>query len=281
MKILHCIAGMIFVFLVSSGTAQPMFKRSAGLLARGNKVFTSISGDLLGTKNDSSKKNFSQYVSNSRFYSPSYVQKRWFSEKKGEYLQDDNRIQVVRLLAEKFKCSEEEVELQIAKQNEQVIREYINHNIQDLNAQDCRGNTFLIQSICAKNFTAFKILLEMKADPNISDYLGVAPLHLALHFGDINYLKALLQAGADPNIVHCIDIEEDFFGVAVTRRAEFTPLRLAVCQNNVEYVRVLLEMGANPGFPRQEYKEHLIAVAESNGNKEIVWLLEIYPLYGC
>ncbi len=280
MKILHRITGMLFVFLVSSGTAQPMFKRCIGSLTRSNKFVTSMHGDLLGTKNDSSKKIFLQYFLNSRFHSLIYTQNRWFSDKKGEFLQDDNRVQAVRLLAERFKCSEQEMELRIEKQHEQAIREYINQNIQDINAQDSNGNTLLIQAICAKNFTAFKVLLEMKADPNISDFLGIAPLHLALHFGDIHYLRALLQAGANPNVVHYIDIEEDFFGVWVTRRSGFTPLRIAVCENNVEYVRELLEMGANPEVPTKEYKAHLIAVAQNNGNKEIIDLLEIYPLYG-
>lgn len=70
-----------------------------------------------------------------------------------------------------------------------------------------------------------KFLIEKKADINIQDYYGLAPLHLACIYGDIYMVKLLLQHGADINL-------KDNNGN--------TPLYYAILSNNLLLVNTLL-----------------------------------------
>ncbi|MBS1987828.1 ankyrin repeat domain-containing protein [Candidatus Dependentiae bacterium] len=298
MKILHLVGGMVFVFLVSGSTVQPMLSRGVSFFAKGgsNKSLTSMFGNLsLKSKPQTfsfeqkikQPKNFfsKDYSKFSQFYRSNYAQKRWFSgtndgsfdgvhsDISGKILK---RCQLLAL-AERLKCSEEEVQLRIEQQHEQVIRELIEQNIEGIDTLDSEGRTPIIWAMYYRNYTALKVLLEKKADPNKPDLEERIPLDFAVYNNDIDSLLALIRAGANPNVVRKI-IEVDEQGVA--REYLVTTLRIAVEKGYFDCVNLLLQCGANPECPTKEYKNFLIEIARENGNEEIADLLEIYPLYG-
>lgn len=299
MKILHLVGGMVFVFLVSRGTVQPMLIRGASILTKGGskKSLTSMFGNLslkgasqkfsFQPKLKQSKKLFSKdYSKFSQFYRPNYQQRRWFSGTNGGAFDGVNPDVDLRMLkrcqlcalAEQLKCSEQEVQLRIEQQHEKLIREIIEQNPRDINAQDSNGNTPLILAIFFKNYAAFKVLLEMKADVNIPDFQGITALHYAVSGGDIRYVCALLEAGANPNVVHELHVGKEYFGQVVIKEVSVTSLFLAVLNNDFECLLELLAAGANPEFPTKEYKKLLVSIAKDRDFEDIANLLEIHPL---
>jgi len=76
-----------------------------------------------------------------------------------------------------------------------------------------------------------KALLEAGADPNIPNDLGDFPIHEAARRGYEEILRTLLEAGADPNI-------QDRFGSF--------PIHQAVEEGSERILRTLLESGADP-----------------------------------
>lgn len=77
-------------------------------------------------------------------------------------------------------------------------------------------------------------LLERGADPNMTDAVGMAPLHYAAGKGMVETVEVLLEHGADPDNVNDQ-------GMSI--------LQLAVMTRNVEVVRALVEGGASAGKP--------------------------------
>jgi cell wall assembly regulator SMI1 len=75
-------------------------------------------------------------------------------------------------------------------------------------------------------------LLEKSASANVLFKDGAAPLHHAVSTENLEMVKLLLDAGADPN--------------SVSKGNEDTPISLAAEGGQVETVRTLLEGGANP-----------------------------------
>ena len=92
-------------------------------------------------------------------------------------------------------------------------------------------------------------------------------LHLAVFEGDVNVVRALLEAGADPNIedergtmpLYLAELGSELFIVLLEGGADpnikyesgATPLHLAVFEGDVNVVRALLEAGADPNVQDQ------------------------------
>ena len=70
-------------------------------------------------------------------------------------------------------------------------------------------------------------------DVNIKNNAGETPLHQAVKWGDLNRVKALIEAGADVNVKN-------------SRGAN--PLLLAIAANNPAMVKELVENGADPNM---------------------------------
>lgn len=86
----------------------------------------------------------------------------------------------------------------------------------------------------ARTGTAQKIVDALKPDAGSRDIrtnVGSTPLHLAAANADPGALKALIDAGADPNA-------RDHDGM--------TPLHVAAYSQNAAHAQLLLEAGANP-----------------------------------
>lgn len=86
----------------------------------------------------------------------------------------------------------------------------------------------------ARTGTAQEIVAALRPDPSSRDLrtnVGSTPLHLAAANADPGPLKALIDAGADPNA-------RDHDGM--------TPLHVAAYSQNARHAQLLLEAGADP-----------------------------------
>ena len=105
----------------------------------------------------------------------------------------------------------------------------------NINSCDEQGNTPLHVAVEALHIDCLKFLIQVKAELNRRNNLGLTPLHMAImqHGASIDYVAALVTAGADVDIC-------DKQGNA--------PLHTAVCWNRIESGNALLEAGANPNI---------------------------------
>jgi uncharacterized protein len=98
-------------------------------------------------------------------------------------------------------------------------------------------------------------------DPAAWSHDGFTGLHLAAFARNVRAARALLAAGADPNVV------------ARASFARVTPLGTAAFAGANEVARVLLEHGADPSIGEDAGGTPL-DTARANGNEELVVLLE-------
>ena len=70
--------------------------------------------------------------------------------------------------------------------------------IGDLNTPSSTGQTALVAACASGNPDVVKTLLELKANPNIADNLGITPLAAAYASKDVAAVQHLLKYGADP-----------------------------------------------------------------------------------
>ena len=124
----------------------------------------------------------------------------------------------------------------------------------DINAQDYTGKTPLHYA-AAESVTLDKTseslcnkLLVYKPLLDVTDQQGQTPLHIAVQAANINTLKALLTAGANPNIA---DEEGN------------TPLHLAAMQNDTQLLDALLKHHANIHLANQSGKTPLALSANT------------------
>ncbi len=69
-----------------------------------------------------------------------------------------------------------------------------------INGQDGEGRTRLYRAAKLGNIQDVKRLLAAGADPNIQTNKGLAPLHQAVYWGEVRIVKELIKYGADVNI---------------------------------------------------------------------------------
>src|SRR4051812_19743569 len=127
-----------------------------------------------------------------------------------------------------------------------------------IDAQDGIGETALHQTCQAGNLEAVRLLLDAGANPNGVSRLGHTPLGLAVTYGYFDVAKLLLEKSADPD--QLID-----FGVA--------PLTPATESGDADMVRLLLENKASV-TPRAPSEDHpAIIVAARQGHLPILRMM--------
>lgn len=116
-------------------------------------------------------------------------------------------------------------------------RNYLRENIseaiasgEDINKYLTSGATFLHQAILAGDVDAVRLLLEAGADPSVQDKTSNPPLHLACMHGHPAIVRLLLEYGADVN---------------VRGRWGETPLYWACTNKTSEIASILIEAGGS------------------------------------
>jgi ankyrin repeat protein len=100
-----------------------------------------------------------------------------------------------------------------------------------------RGDSSLHTAIGEGNLSTTRLLLDLGANPNLSDFAGRTPLHTAALQGDSEIIQVLLDGGAE------VDSQTDDWSA---------PLHLAVSERNEGAARRLLRGGASVDVPDKD-----------------------------
>jgi ankyrin repeat protein len=118
----------------------------------------------------------------------------------------------------------------------------------------------VFDAIARNNEKEMKLFLENSKDFNIMSEDNVSVLNKAILYGRNEFVKLLLEKGANPNL-------------QVTTY-KIAPIHVAVGENNPEIVNLLLEKGANPNIQDQQGFTCLMIIAKNKSfNGEIAKLL--------
>ena len=147
----------------------------------------------------------------------------------------------------------EDMEKAIVRRDAKAIIGLINSGM-DINTVDKSGNTLLIHVIRHDIPDAFEFFLQRKAHFNARNHIGESALSIAAFLGRFNYVKRLVEAGADVN----------FYG--------WSPLTYAAFNGHAEIIEYLLKHGAEIDSLTPNGSSALFFAA-LNGHKEVVELL--------
>jgi len=127
--------------------------------------------------------------------------------------------------------------------------------------------SFSTAALHPKDLSVIKVLLDHKADPNLSEKNGMTALHLASSNlkpeGGTELVELLLKSGANPNVL------------MGPRGAEFgfSPMSTAARKGNNAVIRVLAQAKANPNLKRSQGISPLEA-AKQSGHPDSAKLIE-------
>lgn len=136
----------------------------------------------------------------------------------------------------------------------ELVREFVRRDPAGINAHAEDGFHPLGLAAFFKRPAAVRALLDAGADPNVASRnpMKVTALHSAVaDGGHAEIAKMLLAAGADPN---------------VRQRHGWTPLHGAAHMGDVDLLRLLLEKGADPNAANDDGKSAL-AIATERGHE--------------
>ena len=120
----------------------------------------------------------------------------------------------------------------------------------------------LTAALISKNDALVRLLLSKHLGPPTAEGTDIPLLAQAVVAGDLATLKALLAAGADPNVTLTLPVPKEFASAVTSsylrdyvRSDEgVTPLMLAAGMGRLEYLRALLEAGANRNLQTKRHK---------------------------
>ena len=142
----------------------------------------------------------------------------------------------------------------VAYRNNTILTNLLLSNGADVNLQDNKGRTALMWAVYAKDkdIDIINILLEYKANVNLSTIYSWTPLMQAVHRSyneNIDKVKLLIKSGAD------INMKND---------ENLTPLNIAINEKYINTMLFLIENGAD------------IKVKDEKGNNALIKLLDFY-----
>lgn len=151
------------------------------------------------------------------------------------------------------------------------IEKEISKNPKLLNYQEpIFGNTLLNLSIYNDNYKSFVKLLQLGANPNITDFKHCgSPLITACEdFEDkTKYAKELIKFGANVNYVECNKGKEE-------QKTNRTPLIYSCIRGNRELVELLIANGASVNFVNTNSEYALSAAALAKHYDLVLYLLK-------
>lgn len=165
----------------------------------------------------------------------------------------DKKVDKEKLLGKDYRLFQDTPVWDLAKavedENVSLINQLATEKKLPIDYQESKfGNTLLMLAIENSDYESVKALLDLGADPNLSDnYRGATPMHDAAKNEDPKYLKLLIEYQGNPNVIESKPITEDDQG----REA---PLNVAISYasgNNLEKVKLLVEAGADINFSKE------------------------------
>ncbi|XP_014676382.1 PREDICTED: putative ankyrin repeat protein RF_0381, partial [Priapulus caudatus] len=128
-----------------------------------------------------------------------------------------------------------------------------------LHAAVAGGNARVLSPACSGQLDIMRLLLEAGADPNVAETKsGVTPLMRAVREGKEAAVQMLLSHGADVNAA-------DSYGE--------TSLYHVPCSGRLDIMRLLLEAGANPNVAKTESGETPLIKAVREGEEAVARML--------
>ncbi len=176
----------------------------------------------------------------------------------------------------------------ISRDDVKSVKEILKADNNLINAQSSLGASALNWSIIAKAYKCIDHLLSEGADANARDGYGFTPLDNALSSDNPNLVRALLIAGANPDVLDSdgnsplmiaasngwllqVQYLLNFHAKIDVWNNHHTALTIAVGQGDYDIVNALIMAGAGADFG---LNEDLIDQAEEQGDMAIVDLLE-------
>ncbi|MDX2321739.1 MAG: ankyrin repeat domain-containing protein [Moritella sp.] len=167
----------------------------------------------------------------------------------------------------------------------------------DINAKKNDGYTPLNLAVLSNKSATFKVLLQLKANPDLANDEGWTPLMRAVNSNSTAMVKTLLASGANPNLkekdgwtaLHLTvndakNTKHDLSDLAkilvnagadinATNNNGSTALRLAVSNNKPATFEALLELKANPDIANDDGWTPLMTAVNSNNIAMVKTLL--------
>ena len=136
----------------------------------------------------------------------------------------------------------------------------------DINSGDCWsdrcgqtvGQTAVYRAVHSGNTEALKLLLQYGGDPNSAAKNGDTPVHMAAHNTGTKELEVLLPHGGDPN-------RANKYGL--------TPVHIAADRGRTEALQLLLHHGGDPNRSGK-FGATPVSMATNNANTEAVAILK-------
>ncbi|WP_263772193.1 ankyrin repeat domain-containing protein [Propionivibrio soli] len=147
----------------------------------------------------------------------------------------------------------EDMEEALIRRDASAVINLINRGV-DVNTVDRVGNTLLTQAIRQDIPDLFDYLMQHRARLNIRNRNGETALSIAAYTGKLNYVKRLVDAGADVN----------FFG--------WPPLSYAAFNGHVDVAEYLIKHGADVNAKTENGSTALFFAARY-GHAKVVDLL--------
>ncbi|WP_339910669.1 ankyrin repeat domain-containing protein [Symmachiella dynata] len=133
----------------------------------------------------------------------------------------------------------------------------------DLDIRNFGGETPLFLALSLKHFESYKALLECGADPNVIMSKQRVVTHWAAMEGDAKWLKLALEHGADPNLVN----------IGSGPPPEGTPLHFAIGRH-IDNIKLLIQYGADIDKPDYLNCSPITQAAMQNEFEVVILLLE-------